>query len=480
MSILMPNDTGAALGVNAAGCNSRSLLFDRFCDPTAEKDGRVAVFTRALGKAPSAEKMESWNRFLGSGSWVKQDHLLYGHLQSRLMVNMAGGVMENAGLCLDRFGMPYIPGSAVKGCARRMAIQRCIECQGDEAKAELLARIAWVFGWADTDWKPGRIQVAGGTGEPRSDFWWSMADDSLDGNADSKRNENWDRVGFRVANRLLDLLKIRDRQHADEPWKNLPNFGGSVSFLPAFPVQISKDHLNPRSVSPGTLDLDIVTCHHPAYYAGERTVATDDEEPNPVVFPSVAAGHVFAFAVCPLRDCSDEDLRSARVWLANGLELFGLGAKTNAGYGWFDCGDELQQAVRAALDEAKQRRQEEEKQAAEDQRRQEAEQKRAEEAARLKALTASMTPEQRSDFEIAQLTNEQFRGRLDSFSKRQPIEQQAIVRALRLPPGQPGSRRQFWDDLKAKAQRGGKPAQVAEVIRLISKQLYPGKEGKMP
>jgi CRISPR/Cas system CMR subunit Cmr6 (Cas7 group RAMP superfamily) len=38
------------------------------------------------------------------------------------MVNMAGGVMENAGLCLDRFGLPYIPGSAVKGCARRTAL----------------------------------------------------------------------------------------------------------------------------------------------------------------------------------------------------------------------------------------------------------------------------------------------------------------------------------------------------------------------
>lgn len=43
-------------------------------------------------------------------------------LEARMMVNMAGSVIENAGLCLDRhFGMPYIPGTALKGVARRGA-----------------------------------------------------------------------------------------------------------------------------------------------------------------------------------------------------------------------------------------------------------------------------------------------------------------------------------------------------------------------
>ena len=42
---------------------------------------------------------------------------------SRLMVDLAGGVMENANLNLDRYGLPRIPGSAIKGLARRMALQ---------------------------------------------------------------------------------------------------------------------------------------------------------------------------------------------------------------------------------------------------------------------------------------------------------------------------------------------------------------------
>lgn len=44
-------------------------------------------------------------------------------LESRLAINLADGLIENAGICLDRlFGMPYIPGSALKGNARHAAL----------------------------------------------------------------------------------------------------------------------------------------------------------------------------------------------------------------------------------------------------------------------------------------------------------------------------------------------------------------------
>jgi CRISPR/Cas system CMR subunit Cmr6 (Cas7 group RAMP superfamily) len=45
-------------------------------------------------------------------------------LGGRLIVNQAGGVLENAGLCIhSHFNAPYIPGSAIKGCARHAAWQ---------------------------------------------------------------------------------------------------------------------------------------------------------------------------------------------------------------------------------------------------------------------------------------------------------------------------------------------------------------------
>jgi hypothetical protein len=46
----------------------------------------------------------------------------------------------------------------------------------------------------------------------------------------------------------------------------------------------------------------------------------------------------------------------ARTWLRTGLETFGLGAKTNAGYGWFDCSEQVQEVVRSGLDAARAKR----------------------------------------------------------------------------------------------------------------------------
>ena len=51
--------------------------------------------------------------------------VVYGELQGRLIVNLSDSLIQNAGICLDRnTGLPYIPGSAVKGVARHVALAR--------------------------------------------------------------------------------------------------------------------------------------------------------------------------------------------------------------------------------------------------------------------------------------------------------------------------------------------------------------------
>ncbi len=71
-------------------------------------------------------------------------------LGARMMVNMAGGILENAGLCLHRhFNCPMIPGSALKGAARHAAWceWKQLSDAGQTAEAEKAARqIAKVFG----------------------------------------------------------------------------------------------------------------------------------------------------------------------------------------------------------------------------------------------------------------------------------------------------------------------------------------------
>ena len=200
---------------------------------------------------------------------------LYAKLNSRLIVNQAGGVLENAGLCLHRhFNVPYVPGSAVKGCARRAAIQAILEAVPDE-KVELVRKTAITFGWGDNDWKDGKSKKW--EGDWYSDFAYACED-------------AWSDVKRDVCARLAELTGDSRSKgfNKDKPWGVLSGFAGTVSFLTAFPT------------AKPTLVVDIVNCHHMKYYAGESDVALDNENPNPQFFPAVEAGAGIPVPDCPL------------------------------------------------------------------------------------------------------------------------------------------------------------------------------------
>ncbi len=77
---------------------------------------------------------------------------VWGELRSRLAVNLAGGILENANICLHpHFGYPYLPGSAVKGLARHAAW--CEWNKPESDKQAIARRIATVFGYPTGDKK---------------------------------------------------------------------------------------------------------------------------------------------------------------------------------------------------------------------------------------------------------------------------------------------------------------------------------------
>lgn len=488
MDVLMPKDTAGVLGENVSKCESRSLLLDRFANPAAKDLERERVFTRAFNRPPWSPRLKQWQSWITGISAPGQPAgaaVIYAQLQSRLMINMAGGVMENAGLCIDRFGFPYIPGSAAKGCARRAATESLLEAASPEGKIKLLTDLCLVFGWGETDWQAGRkIKRENGRPvetEPYSDFWWAMA--PATGNRaqdDKQRNAIWQEVAVKAAKRLLDRLQVEDRRHPNEPWFDLPNFAGTVCFLAAYPVYLETTRVDdlpiPQVPSAGTLELDVITCHHMDYYKGKKQVAFDSEDPNPVKFPAVAAGHVFAFSLLPLRQADQRLLATAREWLVGGLSVFGIGAKTSAGYGWFDCSEKVHKTVDKLLAEQSERER------IQKQREAEAQKLRAQEEARRKAklereaALAGLPPEERADKEIEMLTGQQFDNLVRAFCKEPkkggPTDEQkkAIVRALR------GPRVNYWNEFKSKATKG-EPAKVANEIRELSKNM---KLGKMP
>jgi len=266
----LPRDTLTTVG-SPPRVGNRSLFADKFAefadDPDDKKarSGTIQQLTEAGFDAGPAAGVRC-QAFAGLRSAV----VVRMKLEARLIVNHAGGVIENAGLALDRnSGLPYIPGSTVKGIAR----------VGASLAGAQPAEIALVFGWA-----PNRKQ------EP-----------DLPGNLP------------------------------------VPAFAGAVAFLSAWPVG------NPA------LEREVVTVHHRAYYERRQKTALDNEQPVPNEFPAVKAGTEFQFVLVPLSAGRAGAMRdklgvsagfdigaAAREWLTRALREHGVGAKTAAGYGWFE------------------------------------------------------------------------------------------------------------------------------------------------
>jgi CRISPR-associated protein Cmr6 len=97
---------------------------------------------------------------------------------------------------------------------------------------------------------------------------------------------------------------------------------GKVIFFDAMP-------LNGQVV----YELDIMNPHYPKYY-GENALPTNDQDPNPITFLTVA-NTTFTFALAPRNSEAQEDVNKTREWLQEALEKYGVGGKTSAGYGYF-------------------------------------------------------------------------------------------------------------------------------------------------
>jgi hypothetical protein len=95
----------------------------------------------------------------------------------------------------------------------------------------------------------------------------------------------------------------------------------------------------------------MVNPHYPHYYAGRLPEAKDNENPIPNYFPAVEKDSAFGFAVLLNRvplvpDITAQELLSqAKRWLEGAVTRKGVGAKTAAGYGWFELGRKQAAAI---------------------------------------------------------------------------------------------------------------------------------------
>jgi CRISPR type III-B/RAMP module RAMP protein Cmr6 len=263
-----------------------------------ESDAVVAVCRK------SRNQLDDLTQRFGSARAIPGEKRLSLKLAGRMIVNHTGGVLENAGLCLHpHAGIPFIPGSAVKGVARHAAWCRwanAVDTGNSEEADRLALMIAFTFGFPTNDTK-----------------------------LDQHCRQTWN------------------------PWFSergqYETFAGLVSFMPAMPREYME------------LVTDIVNGHHRNYYAGKQT-PLDIERPNPQFFPAVEQGAMFEFTVRPVRRAKwfspegasislEEVVNFALQSVQDAARDFGFGSKTSNGYGWFAVDEEKQESLKQAADD---------------------------------------------------------------------------------------------------------------------------------
>ncbi len=143
----LSNDVKLALG-SLPEIDNPSLILDKYCKlkgGTTGSDARGADSrARDNGKDNDASRKSldrvckakahndlAHNRSLRFWSDICEQYgdrarFVVARLEGRLAINLADGLIENAGIILDRLtGVPFIPGSAIKGVARNAADETC-------------------------------------------------------------------------------------------------------------------------------------------------------------------------------------------------------------------------------------------------------------------------------------------------------------------------------------------------------------------
>lgn len=195
-----------------------------------------------------------------------------GQLEGRMAINLADSLIQNAGICLDRlFGLPYIPGSAIKGVCRHAALEELRTAPGAD-QPSLLAAIRAVFGSAENDFQNGDLKP-------------------------------W---------RHLHPGKDTDQK-------------GAIAFIPAYPVNAETKIV---------VDLTNVH-YPDYYRSGNAVDQRREKpRPNPFPVVEVGAQFAFCLVLNGINN-DPALLTQARRWLESALTTRGIGAKTAAGYGWF-------------------------------------------------------------------------------------------------------------------------------------------------
>jgi CRISPR-associated protein Cmr6 len=235
--------------------------------------------------------------------------------------------LENGFAFLNPYGLPYLPGSSVKGVLRTAAEQLALGLYGDTCGWNMLS-VWWLFGFEASgsmfQGKSYQIDVLDDEAQLRQQAYQSWLENS-DYDQDTLNSlinavvEKKDRKKYldQPQNFLIDLMTKKALR------ETLSN-QGALSFWDVYPQ--SKN-----------LNVGILTPHHGGYFNG-RNAPHDSEQPIPNVFLTIPPKSHFDF-YCT---CASARLPEAlqQNWhnliekaFEYAFEWLGFGAKTAVGYG---------------------------------------------------------------------------------------------------------------------------------------------------
>lgn len=283
---------------NESLAQNPGLIFERFMPDAskmnredAKKQGLVAVIS-------SAEKIDQklladWNERYRKMVEAAKGRWFTLKTEGQLIVGLGKGGPFEVGFTFHSYGFPIIPGSSLKGLAN-----------------------AWSF-----------LLIAEKLGVPPN--LWSDLEKILAAQENQKQLETLLKKAELPANAPIHQGGLAAAGELPDQWRHI--FGtqdraGQVIFFDAIPTNTP------------ILELDIMNPHYPDYYSdkGSKTPPTDWQNPNPILFLTVKPNTEFHFGLGWRRGQADEALlNTAQNWLEQGLVELGAGAKTSAGYGYF-------------------------------------------------------------------------------------------------------------------------------------------------
>ena len=298
----LPDDTNRIYDKDQ--CSNFSLALNKYVawgkDLKISKDFFINVNTNF----PQNINLRHLNMFKA----IEKNHLIddfHARIDWRMTVGLGAENVHETSMTLHHiYGIPYIPGSALKGIARNAAVEELCEETTEELDVmDALLCLPDISNMNGENKKKETVKKAGKV---------------------KRQDQSTVNVKVQTIEKILGSWELFDI--ARNVFGSQTN-SGKVIFFDAFPEE------NANIVS------DIMTPHYPDYYSKNEPPG-DWQSPNPISFLTVerTSYHFYLAAKKSYKEKDDICLKHAKKWMMSGLQNNGVGAKTAVGYGLFDIG----------------------------------------------------------------------------------------------------------------------------------------------